>query len=322
MFRTDGQVRSLSRSLRSAVHMMWNTAELPPCLVAVNVHNSVATSRRGFRAILYSLGVPVCKDREPVKRVAVAGLLLPLLLLLASAPRAQATTSWKTIATLHDIGQNTRSGSALSRKPVGLRLVVTTNVGTATVFWTLTCSTGGALSAFRYGTFVVPAATPSYHILPVPAKVGWCSVVYTVETSGGNTALLVEQPIGPAPGTAPGKTGPGTNVVLFRCTGTGGEGEGYGFDYGRPDDDSGLMVPLTIPWSARMPLDTRASNYHVVAYFFPDDVERCSVTVNWGTRSVTSTGSGSGSDMNWIDVSVRNDNGIGTKWSPVPMVWG
>jgi len=218
-----------------------------------------------------------------------------------------AATTWTTIAHSQTSGNSGSAGSALSSSPSGLRIeLVTTDASSSYVFWTDTCSASGTPSV-HYGMYNVPTNATSYHSLPVHARTSWCSVVWDIGEGTGTTKMYLQRE------TAINRSPPTTvvaqsNVVLFSCT-----GNAPGVDITFGSDSSNHQGPTVLPWSAQLGLDNSAMYYDISAQLHGSGNVTCSVTVKWGSHSVTKKASAYGG-YNIADAEICNMTDMGSGW--------
>jgi hypothetical protein len=234
-----------------------------------------------------------------MKRLIIATVLALCVSALFGVSSAAAAT-WTTIAHAQSSGNNAKAGSALSSRPSRLRIeLVTANTTSAYIFWTDTCSAKGTPSV-HYGYYSVASTTTNYHSLVIPAEVTWCSVVWIIEETAGTVRLYLQKRTS-ASTSPPPPVKTSTNVVIFSCT-----GNAFGVDATYGSDSSNHQGPNTVPWSVTLPLNNNAKYYYVIAQPGRSGNVTCSVTVRWGSHSVTKTGSAYGG-YNIADPEVCSD---------------
>ena len=222
-----------------------------------------------------------------MKRLIIATVLALCVSAVFGVSSAAAAT-WTTIAHTQSSGNNAKAGSALSSRPSRLRIeLVTANTTSAYIFWTDTCSAKGTPSV-HYGYYSVASTTTNYHSLVIPTEVTWCSVVWIIEETAGTVRMYLQKGTS-ASSSPPPPVKSATNVVIFSCT---GNASGVDATYGI--DSSDHQGPSTVPWSVTLPLNNNAKYYDVIAQLSGSGNITCSVTVRWGSHSVTKTGSAYG----------------------------
>ena len=149
-----------------------------------------------FRSTSREAPIAGCWKWREMTRKLQQSIVAAALILLASlvfVVPTNATSGWETIAHSQVSGKNSKVGSALASKPLGLRFEVETGISSATIFWTDTCSKGSSPTLLKYSAYRVSKNSVNNHVIPVASKADWCSVVYIIIGSGGTDRIYLQK---------------------------------------------------------------------------------------------------------------------------------